>query len=288
MLKPAASLAASAALLALLARAPSARAAGRPLGCDKAPWNTYPMCDEALAADARVADMLARMPLKDKINAMYREFGSPFVNCEGNSGIPSLGLNGGIPNYSECLHGVAYGCTTVNGSDLCPTLFPNGQLLGASFNRSLFRNVGRVIGEELRALNNLGGNPSGFSCWSPDLNLARDPRWGRAQEVPGEDPYLTGEYGVAYVSGMMQGEDPRYVLTAASPKHYREPSPAPPAACLPPSPQPHRAAPADIDPTTLPRALAQLPTTWRAWGRTTRRASARRTRAPGSPAGRSR
>ena len=159
-----------------LGAASSARAAGVPLGCDKAPWTSYAMCDASLPADARVADMLARMPLKEKINAMYREFGSPFVDCDGNSGIPSLGLNGGIPNYSECLHGVAYGCTKVNGTDLCPTLFPNGMLLGASFNRSLFRNVGRVIGEELRALNNLGNSPSGFSCWSPDLNLARDPR----------------------------------------------------------------------------------------------------------------
>jgi beta-glucosidase-like glycosyl hydrolase len=164
------------------------------------------------------------MPLADKINAMYREFGSPFVDCAGNSGIPSLGLNGGIPNYSECLHGVAYGCTdqVINGTKvtLCPTLFPNAQLLGASFNRSLFRNVGRVIGEELRALNNLGNNPSGFSCWSPNINLGKDPRWGRAQEVPGEDPFLTSEYGVYYVQGMMQGDDPRYVLIAASPKHF--------------------------------------------------------------------
>ena len=160
---------------------------GIPLGCTKAPFNTYPFCDSSLDVATRVADALSRMPLDDKINAMYREFGSPFVDCAGNSGIPSLGLNGGIPNYSECLHGVAYGCTDqlVNGTKvtLCPTLFPNAQLLGASFNRSLFKNVGRVIGEELRALNNLGGNPSGFSCWSPNINLGKDPRWGRAQEV---------------------------------------------------------------------------------------------------------
>ncbi len=197
-----------------------ADAKGIPLGCDKAPWSGYPMCDESLPLDARVTDMLSRMPLKEKIDAMYGAFGSPFVECEGDSRIPSLGLNAGIPSFSECLHGVAYGCTKVNGTELCPTLFPNGQLLGASFNRTLFRNVGRVIGEELRALRNLGDKPSGLSCWSPDLNLARDPRWGRAQEVPGEDPYLTGEYGVNYVQGMSFGEDNRYVLTAASPKHY--------------------------------------------------------------------
>ena len=197
-----------------------ADAKGIPLGCDKQPWAAFPMCDETLGLEARVTDMLSRMPLKEKIDAMYGAFGSPFVECDGNGGIPSLGLNGGMPNFSECLHGVAFGCTKVNGTEICPTLFPNGQLLGASFNRTLFRNVGRVIGEELRALRNIGNSPSGLSCWSPDLNLARDPRWGRAQEVPGEDPYLTGEYGVYYVQGMMGGEDSRYVLTAASPKHY--------------------------------------------------------------------
>jgi len=179
-----------------------AAAAGIPLGCDKAPWSGYPFCDESLSTAVRVEDALARMPLGDKLDAMYRSFGSPFVDCQGNGGVPSLGLNDGLPNYSECLHGVAAGCASVNGTARCPTLFPNGMLLGAAFNRSLWRGVGRVIGEELRALNNLAGRPSGYSCWSPNLNAARDPRWGRAQEVPGEDPYLVGEYGVAYIQGM--------------------------------------------------------------------------------------
>ena len=212
----------SAALLASLLAVASAT--GIPLGCTKAPWTGYPMCDASLSTDARVEDALSRMPLSEQVNAMYRPFGSPFVECEGNSGIPSLGLNGGLPNYSECLHGVAQGCTkqTINGTKvtLCPTLFPNGAMLGASFNRSLWRTVGRVIGEEARALANLAGQPSGMSCWSPNLNLARDSRWGRAQEVPGEDPKLTSEYGVAYIQGMQRGEDARYVLTAASPKHF--------------------------------------------------------------------
>jgi beta-glucosidase-like glycosyl hydrolase len=193
---------------------------GVPLACTSAPWASFPFCDSTLPTAARIEDALSRMPLHEKINAMYRDFGSPFVTCAGNTGIPSLGINGGLPNYSECLHGVASGCTTVNGTKLCPTLFPNGALLGATWNRTLFAAVGRVIGEELRALNNLAGQPSGYSCWSPNLNLARDPRWGRNQEVPGEDPFLTAEYGVHYVQGMMVGKDSRYVLTAASPKHF--------------------------------------------------------------------
>ena len=142
--------------------------------CDKFPFSTYAFCDTSLPTDDRVADALARMTLDEKISTMTGAFGSPFVECAGAAPISSLGV-GGMPNHAECLHGVAYGCAHVNGSKVCPTLFPNGQMLGASFNRSLWQGVGSVIGDEMRALQNLQGAPSGFSCWSPDLNLARDP-----------------------------------------------------------------------------------------------------------------
>jgi len=216
--------------------------------CDQPPFSSYPFCDTALPTSARVADAVSRMTFQEKIDTMTGAFDSPFVDCRGGGGgVPSLGIDG-MPNHSECLHGVASGCTDFNGTKLCPTLFPNGQALGAAFNRTLWKNVGRVIGTELRAQQNMGGGPSGFSCWSPDLNLARDPRWGRAQEVPGEDPYLHSEYGVAYVfvssseatpanaqttinpnpqrplhpnsTGMQVGDDTRYVLTVSSPKHF--------------------------------------------------------------------
>lgn len=199
--------------------------------CDQFPFSSYAFCDTALPTAARVADAVSRMTLREKIVTMTRAFGSPFVGCDGGGGgVPSLGISG-MPNHAECLHGVAAGCAEVNGTTLCPTLFPNGQLLGAAFNRTLWRRVGAVIGTEMRAQQNLGGSPSGFSCWSPNLNLARDARWGRAQEVPGEDPYLHAEYGVAYATGMQVGDDTRYVLTVSSPKHFLGVS----FACKPPN-----------------------------------------------------
>ena len=196
-----------------------ASAVGRPLTCDKPPFNSLPFCNTSLPTTARVADALSRLTLQEKIDIMSRPFGSPFVPCHGTGGTPSLGA-GGLPRYSECLHGVSTGCTKIGNDTVCPTLFPNGQLLGAAFNRSLWNAVGSVIGDEMRAIQNLAGSPSGYSCWSPNLNAARDPRWGRAQEVPGEDAFLMSEYGVAYVQGMQGGEDSRYIKTAASPKHF--------------------------------------------------------------------
>ena len=202
---------------ALLARA---AAVGVPLGCTSSPFTTYPFCDSTLPTSVRVVDAVGRMTLQEKIDAMTRPFGSPFVDCHGTSRIASLGIDG-MPNYSECLHGVAAGCIDVGGGvKACPTLFPNAQMIGASFNRSLFYAVGSTIGDEMRAIQNIQNQPSGFSCWSPNLNSMRDSRWGRGQEPAGEDPFLMAEYGVSYVTGMQEGEDVRFVKTAASPKHF--------------------------------------------------------------------
>ena len=157
-----------------------ASCAGVPLTCTRAPFTSLPFCNASLPTSARVADAVSRMPLSEKLSAMYRPFGSPFVTCSGGGGAPSLGI-GSLPATSECVHGVAWGCTP---GGLCPTLFPNGGALGASFNRSLWRAVGSTIGDEQRALANLNGQPSGYSCWSPQINLARDVRReGRAGDA---------------------------------------------------------------------------------------------------------
>ena len=150
----------------------------------------------------------------------------------------------GLPSMQggESTHGVASGCgtkgTKFEGTTGCPTSFPTGPGLGASFDRALWRKVGRTIGTEARGLNNQaikgdgdvgsGGVPgiptngkSGLFFLDPNINLMRDPRWGRAQEVPGEDPYLTGEYGSALVDATQRGpEDPRYLLAASTIKHW--------------------------------------------------------------------
>ena len=175
-------------LLVLLSLATRVLSAGRQLGCTAPPFTTYAFCNASLPLRARVDDAVARMSLDEKLRAMTGAFGSPFVECAGGGSFPSLGVEG-LPNHAECLHGVAWGChDDGNGTRSCPTLFPNGMMLGASFNRTAWRGVGSTIGDEMRALRNLDGQPSGFSCWSPDLNIARDPRWGRAQEVRAGGP----------------------------------------------------------------------------------------------------
>ena len=157
-------------LLAELVLLPCASAVGVPLTCTSEPFTSMPFCNEALSTSARVADAVSRMPMKEKLNAMYRQFGSPFVECRGAGGAPSLGI-GSLPSTDECVHGVGWGCIKINGSDVCPTLFPNGGSMGASFNRSLWGAIGSIIGDEQRAVANLGGGNSGFSCWSPQINV---------------------------------------------------------------------------------------------------------------------
>jgi len=93
---------------------------------------------------------------------------------------------------------------------------------------SVIKDMGSVIGVELRSLwlQGVGENvPShlpaiGLDCWSPNININRDPRWGRNQEVPGEDPYLTSQYGIAYTKGLQEGSDPRYLQGVSTLKHW--------------------------------------------------------------------
>ncbi|PYS68878.1 MAG: glycosyl hydrolase, partial [Acidobacteria bacterium] len=129
--------------------------------------------------------------------------------------IPRLG----IPEYdwwNEALHGVAFGIATV---------FPQAIGLGATFDSQLISRVSTVISEEARAKYHEAqrhGNRSRFSgltFWSPNINIFRDPRWGRGQETYGEDPYLTSRLGVEFVKGL-QGDNPKYLKVVSTPKHY--------------------------------------------------------------------
>ena len=109
---------------------------------------------------------------------------TPRLLRAGGSHDPPLFVQGiKAAQSSECLHGVQSGCVQSGGRRLCPTSFPNGGALGATFNRTLWLHVGDVIGKERRAINNVLRKPSGLACWSPDINTFRDPRWGRGQEV---------------------------------------------------------------------------------------------------------
>jgi beta-glucosidase len=155
---------------------------------------------------ARVDDLVSRMTLEEKVSQMMNAAPA----------IPRLG----IPEYdwwSEALHGVAFSGVA--------TVFPQAIGLGATFDAPLVNHVASVISDEARAKYNEAqrhGNRArfyGLTFWSPNINIFRDPRWGRGQETYGEDPYLTGRLGVAFVKGL-QGNDPKYLKVVATPKHY--------------------------------------------------------------------
>ena len=179
--------------------------------CDRAPWSSYGYCDHTLDIEKRLDDLMSRMTLQDKLDAMDgHSFPTVYGMCnerKGPSHDPPLFVNNiSGAQHSECLHGVADGCAhNATSGTGCPTAFPNAGSLGASFNTSLWLKIGDAIGKERRALNNVAGRPSGMACWSPDINLARDPRWGRFQEVPSEDSLVTSYYAVNYARGMQYG-----------------------------------------------------------------------------------
>jgi beta-glucosidase len=155
----------------------------------------------------RVGDLIGRMSLAEKLSQLRHRAGA----------IPRLG----IPAYNywnEALHGVAR-----NGR---ATVFPQAIGLGATWDPDLVQRIGAAIGDEARAKyhevmrrQGQSGVNQGLTFWSPNVNIFRDPRWGRGQETYGEDPFLTGEMGVAFVRGL-QGDDPAYLKAAACAKHY--------------------------------------------------------------------
>ncbi|HTJ14709.1 MAG TPA: glycoside hydrolase family 3 N-terminal domain-containing protein [Dinghuibacter sp.] len=162
--------------------------------------------DPHQTADARAADLLHRLSLQEKISLLG--FVSP--------GVPSLS----IPRYvwwNEGLHGVARAGEA--------TVFPQAIGAAATFDDGLLRHEADAISTEARAKYNLSvalGRRQqylGLTFWSPNINIFRDPRWGRGQETYGEDPYLTGRMGAAFVRGI-QGTDPNYLKAAACAKHF--------------------------------------------------------------------
>jgi beta-glucosidase len=145
----------------------------------------------------RLADMVGLMTLEEKINQLTNESDS----------IPRLG----VPKYnywSEALHGVLASGTTS---------FPQAVAMGATWDPDIVYRIGTAISDEARALHAVEGK--GLSFWSPTINIARDPRWGRNEESYSEDPYLLSRLGVSFVKGM-QGNDPYYLKTVSTPKHF--------------------------------------------------------------------
>ncbi len=166
----------------------------------------YPFNDHSLPVDKRVDDLLGRLTTDEKISLLL--YNSPGVE---RLGIPAYNW------WNEALHGV--------GRAGRATVFPQAIGMAATFNDALIKQVATVISDEARAKyniavkNNNRGQYLGLTFWSPNINIFRDPRWGRGHETYGEDPFLTGRIGAAFVSGL-QGNDPRYYKTVACAKHF--------------------------------------------------------------------
>src|ERR1035437_2153460 len=163
--------------------------------------------DTHLSPEQRAADLVHRMTLEEKASQLVNQARA----------IPRLG----VPAYdwwSEALHGVAREGVTE---------FPEPIGLAATFDPAAIHQMATVIGVEGRVKNAMamktnGGHSEifeGLDFWAPNVNIFRDPRWGRGQETYGEDPFLTARMGVAYVTGM-QGDDPRYYRAISTPKHF--------------------------------------------------------------------
>jgi beta-glucosidase len=168
--------------------------------------DTPAFLDPAQPMEARLADLIGRMTVEEKIDQLSST--AP--------GIERLG----VPAYdywNESLHGVARAGRA--------TIFPQAIGMAASFDPDLVKRVAAAISDEARAKHNASVRAGfrdryrGLTFWTPNINIFRDPRWGRGQETYGEDPFLMAEMGTAYVRGL-QGDHPRYLKAAACAKHY--------------------------------------------------------------------
>ncbi|HEY1264584.1 MAG TPA: glycoside hydrolase family 3 C-terminal domain-containing protein [Terriglobales bacterium] len=175
--------------------------------CSAQEASNPPYKDPSLPMEQRVNDLVSRMTLEEKVSQIGHTAAA----------IPRLG----VPEYNwwnEGLHGVARAGVA--------TVFPQAIGMAATFDEPLMHQIGNVISTEFRAKYYADLHPDGSSdwykgltIWSPNINIFRDPRWGRGQETYGEDPYLTSRMGVAFVTGL-QGEDPKFFKTIATSKHF--------------------------------------------------------------------
>ena len=202
--------------------------------------STLPYQNPALTPEQRAADLVSRMTLEEKVSQTMNS----------SIAIPRLG----VPAYdwwSEGLHGIARSGYA--------TVFPQAIGNAATWDAPLVEQIASVTSTEARAKYNQAIRDNvhsiffGLTIWSPNINIFRDPRWGRGQETYGEDPLLTASLGTAFVKGL-QGDDPHYLKTVATPKHF--------AVHSGPEPERHRfnveVSPHDLEDTYLPAFRATV------------------------------
>ncbi|KAG0541270.1 hypothetical protein BDA96_02G001700 [Sorghum bicolor] len=186
-----------------------------PFSCGpSSPSKGLPFCNMKLPASQRAADLVSRMTPAEKASQL-----GDIAN-----GVPRLG----VPSYkwwNEALHGVAISGKGIhmNQGVRSATSFPQVLHTAASFNDNLWFRIGQATGKEARAFYNIG-QAEGLTMWSPNVNIFRDPRWGRGQETPGEDPAVASRYGAAFVRGLQGSSSntksvPPVLQTSACCKH---------------------------------------------------------------------
>jgi len=167
----------------------------------------YPFQNPDLPIDQRVNDLVGRLTLAEKVSQMLNA--SPAID---RLGIPAYNW------WNEALHGVAR-------TGLKTTVFPQAIGMAATFDKDAMLTMATMTSDEARAVHQEyvrrgeRGIYQGLTFWTPNINIFRDPRWGRGQETYGEDPYLTGQLGSALVKGF-QGDDPKYLKITACAKHF--------------------------------------------------------------------
>lgn len=167
---------------------------------------TLPFYNTSLPVDERVKDLISRLTLEEKADQMMHN----------TAAIVRLDITP-YSYWNEALHGV--------GRSAVATVFPQAIGLGATFDPDLALRVSSAISDEARALHNAAKAKGyykqygGLTFWTPNINIFRDPRWGRGQETYGEDPYLTAALGTSFVKGL-QGDNPKFLKTAACAKHF--------------------------------------------------------------------
>ncbi|GLJ44838.1 hypothetical protein SUGI_0943260 [Cryptomeria japonica] len=167
-------------------------------------------CNTSMTFNERAKDLVGRLTLQEKVQQLVNQA----------AGVPRLGVPG-YEWWSEALHGVSNTGPGVKFNATVPgaTSFPQVILTAASFNESLWYKIGQVVSTEARAMHNVG--QAGLTYWSPNVNIFRDPRWGRGQETPGEDPLVVSQYAVNYVKGLQEIDNKSDTLKISTCcKHY--------------------------------------------------------------------
>ena len=172
---------------------------------------SYPFRDPRLPLETRVADLVGRLTLDEKVSLLHQY----------QPAIPRLGI-GLFKAGTEALHGVAWSTDIDHGGAVVTadgTSFAQPVGLASTWDPELVKRVGSAVGDEARGYNVQNPRVWGLNLWAPVVNLLRDPRWGRNEEGYSEDPLLTGAISTSYAAGMA-GDDPRYLKTAPTLKHY--------------------------------------------------------------------